>query len=262
MCGDGVLQAGEQCDDGNDDTSDDCPACQFAFCGDGYIQLGVEVCDDGNTESGDACTHPFCLPAECGDGVLWEGMEECDDGNLEDNDACPSSCTNAVCGDGFWYEGVEDCDDGNDVDDDTCTNACESNGVFWSDMFSQNQGSPAACNTWNEFRMSLGAFQNFSFIQIYGSNDMNGVSCQGAAANTLCQALASGQAVNSLACDGRTWNIGNCGSGVEINAQGNGVCACTNPGYTVRPCIGNSNWGGVNTATCGGPNQTIEVVCQ
>jgi hypothetical protein len=37
-------------------------------------------------------------------------------------------------------------------------------------------------------------------------------------------------------------------------------CDCPNPGYNVRPHIGNSNWGGINTATCGGPSQFMSVV--
>jgi cysteine-rich repeat protein len=123
-CGDGIVQAGEQCDDGDDDTSDDCPACQLAFCGDGHIQAGVEACDDGNLESNDACTSPTCTDNVCGDGIIYEGMEECDDGNDVDGDTCTLACAAAFCGDGVKHEGVEACDDGNDVDDDFCTNDC------------------------------------------------------------------------------------------------------------------------------------------
>jgi hypothetical protein len=63
-------------------------------------------------------------------------------------------------------------------------------------------------------------------------------------------------------CNGRTWTVGTCGSGIELSANTN--CQCVTPGYTARPCIGqgNDNWGGVNTATCSAPSQTIEVVCQ
>ncbi|XP_006883389.1 PREDICTED: acetylcholinesterase collagenic tail peptide isoform X2 [Elephantulus edwardii] len=44
-CGDGVLQPGEQCDDGNNDTGDDCISCHRAYCGDGFRHVGVEDCD-------------------------------------------------------------------------------------------------------------------------------------------------------------------------------------------------------------------------
>lgn len=44
-CGDGVLQPGEECDDGNNDGSDDCISCHRAYCGDGHRHKGVEDCD-------------------------------------------------------------------------------------------------------------------------------------------------------------------------------------------------------------------------
>jgi cysteine-rich repeat protein len=127
-CGDGVVDPGEQCDDGNQDDTDECPStCELAFCGDGFMQAGVEECDDGNDEDTDACLPVFCIPAACGDGSLWEGEEECDDGNEDDGDACPTSCEEATCGDGFVYQDVEGCDDGNQVDDDACANDCTPN---------------------------------------------------------------------------------------------------------------------------------------
>jgi cysteine-rich repeat protein len=59
-CGDGVLDAGEQCDDGNDNDTDDCPStCVKAYCGDGFQHDGVEACDDGNSNRGDDCS-PRC----------------------------------------------------------------------------------------------------------------------------------------------------------------------------------------------------------
>src|SRR5438105_2880201 len=47
FCGDGILDPGEQCDDGNFDSSDGCVGCAFAFCGDGVVEAGLEQCDDG-----------------------------------------------------------------------------------------------------------------------------------------------------------------------------------------------------------------------
>src|SRR5262249_876252 len=49
ICGNGVLDLGEDCDDGNTDNTDACTSeCQPATCGDGFVQAGVEACDDGN----------------------------------------------------------------------------------------------------------------------------------------------------------------------------------------------------------------------
>lgn len=124
-CGDGFVQDGaEECDDGNIDDTDECPStCVIAICGDGFVQDGVEECDDANEEDTDECLSS-CVEASCGDGLVQEGVESCDDGNLDDTDDCPSSCAEATCGDGFVHEGVEECDDGNDEDGDGCEASC------------------------------------------------------------------------------------------------------------------------------------------
>jgi cysteine-rich repeat protein len=57
-CGNGVLDAGEQCDDGGTTSGDGCTAtCRREFCGDGVMQaLLGEQCDDGGTAPGDGCS--------------------------------------------------------------------------------------------------------------------------------------------------------------------------------------------------------------
>jgi cysteine-rich repeat protein len=58
VCGNGTVEAGEACDDGNLDEVDECTTtCQVPGCGDGIIQQAFgEICDDGNTDPGDGCT--------------------------------------------------------------------------------------------------------------------------------------------------------------------------------------------------------------
>lgn len=87
-CGDGTLDAGEECDDGNDDPADACNRCIAPVCGNGILE-GNEECDDGNGRDFDGCTN--CRRAVCGDGVR-EGGEECDDGNDVPHDGC-TGCT-------------------------------------------------------------------------------------------------------------------------------------------------------------------------
>ncbi len=73
VCGDGKLDNGEECDDGNREERDDCTAaCTCARCGDGVVHLftsgmpsgscpaaDLEECDDGNNVAGDGCS-PTC----------------------------------------------------------------------------------------------------------------------------------------------------------------------------------------------------------
>jgi cysteine-rich repeat protein len=64
VCGDGILNAGEQCDDGNNIDGDGCQAgCQLPVCGDGILDAGEgEECDDGNNIDDDGCQADCTLP--------------------------------------------------------------------------------------------------------------------------------------------------------------------------------------------------------
>ncbi len=93
-CGDGVLDEGEECDDGNTTSEDGCSAaCAIESCGDGVLQAGLgEECDDGNTASEDGCS-VACIEESCGDRIVQAGLgEECDDGNRDDEDICSNDC--------------------------------------------------------------------------------------------------------------------------------------------------------------------------
>ena len=74
-----------------------------AACGNGEVELG-EQCDDGNEQPDDACTDG-CKIARCGDAILRNDLtpddldyEACDDGNEDDDDACLVNCFVAACG--------------------------------------------------------------------------------------------------------------------------------------------------------------------
>lgn len=120
QCGDGVVDTGEGCDDGNGNDGDGCTAeCTIEpgfqctginsvctpICGDGQ-RLGTEACDDGNNTNGDGCAAdctveqgftcagltPDTCTTTCGDGIR-AGAEGCDDGNTADGDGCTGECT-------------------------------------------------------------------------------------------------------------------------------------------------------------------------
>ena len=124
-CGNGIIEGGEECDRGEDNSDDESDACRtdcmLPHCGDGVVDTG-EGCDDGNDVDGDECRNNCSLPT-CGDGVLDTG-EECDDGNDDNTDECLDTCRFAVCGDGHVRESAEECDDRNDIEDDGCENDC------------------------------------------------------------------------------------------------------------------------------------------
>ncbi len=123
-CGDMIVDAGEECDDGNAINGDGCNVfCIAEVCGDGVLQTAIgEECDDGNTISGDGC-RADCTIEVCGDGTV-EGMEQCDDGNDQDNDGCSSTCQIEICGDGVT-QANEDCDDANGNNTDGCNSNCQ-----------------------------------------------------------------------------------------------------------------------------------------
>ncbi len=59
LCGDGVVESFEACDDGNTIDCDGCDRnCTTTGCGNG-VECAPEQCDDGNTSAGDGCS-PTC----------------------------------------------------------------------------------------------------------------------------------------------------------------------------------------------------------
>ena len=117
---DGIVEKGEECDDGNTSNDDMCTTkCTLPICGDGIVSPSLgEVCDDGKNDGsyggcGLGCTY---ASPKCGDGVVdkYSG-EECDDGdsNGEGYGRCSTQCKyNERCGDGVVQSEYEFCDDG------------------------------------------------------------------------------------------------------------------------------------------------------
>ena len=83
VCGDGVLDPGEACDDAkaNADNAFCTESCGLNTCGDGHVFIGWELCDQGDANSdvyGSLCGSA-CKPGErCGDHILQPEHEQCD----------------------------------------------------------------------------------------------------------------------------------------------------------------------------------------
>ncbi len=135
VCPNSILEAGEECDDGNprngDGCSRDCKIEEREICGNGVLE-GDEECDDGNAVDGDGCNRA-CFDERllnCGNREMNEG-EECDDGNRESGDGCDDECQaeGEACGNRYRSPGggettAEECDDGNTDDGDGCSSSC------------------------------------------------------------------------------------------------------------------------------------------
>ena len=153
-CGNNRLDPGEQCDDGNTVAGDGCsPSCRLESCGNGILDPG-EVCDDGNNTDCDGCSGNCKSNETCGNGILDSTCgEKCDDGNTTAGDACEPDCQSGQgCGNGILDPG-EECDDGNSDQNDDCArcviNVC-GDGVLNTDGVHKEQcdtsGESATCN--------------------------------------------------------------------------------------------------------------------
>lgn len=149
VCGDGVVDDGEECDDGNDDAFDGCEPVMCTFtcktderCDDENPCTGVETCDlsthacepGAAPAEGDACPRGedpdgvcragVCVDAGCGNNVV-DGDDQCDDGNAVNGDGCETDCT-------FSCTSDEDCATATVCDGDhTCdlaTHTCQGTG--------------------------------------------------------------------------------------------------------------------------------------
>lgn len=124
ICGNGVLENAEECDDSNRRDEDGCSSTcllEIGICGDGVVQaLLGEQC-----EGSDACANCRFVSLSCGDGKV-DTKEECDDGplNSTSSDAhCRPDCSMSRCGDGI-LDSQELCDDGNRRNSDGCDRYC------------------------------------------------------------------------------------------------------------------------------------------
>lgn len=92
QCGNGLVENGEQCDDGNQNNNDACiNICINNICGDGFVNSDVEQCDDNNNINGDGCSSICQLEGDTDDDGIPDAQDADDDNDniLDINDNCP-----------------------------------------------------------------------------------------------------------------------------------------------------------------------------
>lgn len=143
VCGNGAVESGEQCDDGNLVSGDGCSAiCKAESCGDAIVHSGLSEECDGSNLNGSACStfgfsvgnllcngactfdksgcsNPVPAPL-CGNAAIESG-EQCDDGNLVLGDGCSATCKTESCGDGIVQSGLSEECDGSNLNGSACS---------------------------------------------------------------------------------------------------------------------------------------------
>jgi len=161
VCGDGVIEGGEECDDGpnNDDAGACTTKCTEAICGDGFVQF-EEACDDGNADSTDGCV-ACIIPHSCKEILAYDpqvvtGQHMIDADGPEMMPLIPVFCDMTLDGGGWTL--VERSPAGDPI------------GVALFKDFPQNPGAPMSPS----YRMPRGAMSTIVSI----SDDMR-LDCGG-----------------------------------------------------------------------------------
>ena len=234
-CGNGLLDAGEECDDSNWNDGDGCDdLCRIEtgpWCGNDVLDLG-EQCDDGNWDDGDGCSR-FCrdeatLAPRCGDGFLDPG-EECDDGNPRNGDYCSvlcrweglERCANNI------IEPPEQCDDGNTRDGDGCSRFCRTEQILGGPLCGDglldpgeecddgNTGPEDGCDAWCRWE---GFNRCGNHILEWGEQCDDGNLFNSDGCSTLCQREQT--APLSSCGDGRRAKTEQCDDGNPLDGDG------------------------------------------
>ncbi|MRG96160.1 DUF4215 domain-containing protein [Polyangium spumosum] len=243
VCGNGVLEMGEACDDGNTTPGDGCSitcelepgyTCEVSGmpCVDlDECSLELANCHDDarceNTPGSFTCT---CNPGYEGDGVTCADIDECTQGTDDcDEDA---TCTNTpgsftcTCNAGFEGNGVscaslcgdgivaanEACDDGNTTSGDGCHAMCVVEGGWTCG------GAPSVCEA--------GACGDGILAGVEGCDDGNATSEDGCSSTCVVEEGFACSGVPSTCTPTNPCPDGQCAD----DPIAEGSCACSVPG--------------------------------
>ncbi|HVK67059.1 MAG TPA: DUF4215 domain-containing protein, partial [Polyangium sp.] len=184
VCGDGVVQNGEQCDFGaaNGPNAGCEMNCTFSCttgpdsCPDAETCNGVETCTavmnganvgqkcmpgvqalDCTACASGVCASGACKASTCGDGCIDPTVgEQCEPPSTVLCDAMCKTVSAATCGNAIREVG-EDCDDGNQVNLDGCDGSCKFEQDLRSNYLVMQFGTDTFCGTVNQLGKAITA---------------------------------------------------------------------------------------------------------
>ncbi|CAF2041619.1 unnamed protein product [Rotaria magnacalcarata] len=133
--------------------------------------------------------------------------------------------------------------------------------ITYSQNFTFELTATAQCTAWTSFVTQL-IVQPYILLTMSGTFNPIGVSVTNTTViANIALALRTSTRYGPVTSNSLSWAVGLCGPSYELSASGT-TCMCTSPGYAIRPCLTNQNYGGINTTTCSGPTQTMTVIFQ
>ena len=264
--GNGAYCASLQTDNAN------CGVCG-TVCGAGKV-CSAGVCSTtcgGNTTTCGSGNNAYCASLQTDNANCGVCGTVCLAGKMCSAGACNTTCALGLtaCGSGnsAYCANVQS----DNANCGTCGNVCPGNstctatvckalqaGSTYSQAFVINVTPTTQCTAWQTFTGALGS--GYGGMVVYSNNSPGFTCTDPTVTNNMAAALKNNTAYTAV-CNGHTWSNCNRYSGelwIDPPAQCSGS-NCPSPGYIVRPCIGNTNWGGINQATCGGASQTMSV---
>lgn len=154
----------------------------------------------------------------------------------------------------------------------THTTSGKAESIVWTDVFHQGVStSDDQCIAWHEFLDKLTPDNEFKAVTMKGTFSVDGITLTDPVAVQQLAYLLNTRTEGSVTADGHSWHVyigcntdNSCvekGGGVELRIDDNlRGCQCSSDeSFTVRPDIGNANWGGINAESCNSPSQTMLV---
>jgi hypothetical protein len=136
--------------------------------------------------------------------------------------------------------------------------------IVYSANFQQFQTPSAQCTAWEDFRAQLTPDKSYQSVLFKGSRNETGLLLEDPDAVSTIAAAIHNNTFFSLNSSGQSWQgLFSVGLYLEANSvttASAGSCTNNSTNFNLRPCITNSNWGGINGPSCQAESQRIDLI--